>query len=440
MSGTDGAHDLAADAVAGRSEPGRGAGVPARYERRRPQRPTVSVIVPTYNERDNIDELLVRLGVALVDLDHEIIVVDDDSPDRTWQVVEEHATTNPRVAVLRRVGRRGLSSAVIEGMTVARGAVLAVIDADLQHDETVLPDLVSGVIDDGADICIGSRKAPGGSYGDFGRMRHFVSWAGDRTARLLLGVRVSDPMTGFFAVSRHRFDVLRPSLDPRGFKIGLELLARGPKPTIVEVPFQFRPRARGTTKLTGSVVFAYLWSVTGLALARRASRTASTYAAVALTALCIRLSLATMLVWALPELLASFVAFAVAGLFEFGLHRRITFAAQATMMWPHRLGRLFVFLAIGVHSMFALQGWIALLDDNPPPLDSALGVIVAVAASTLGIVLTVVLSYVANCALTWPAGRAQTLPASVAPEQPGSQPRAVNTSSTSPEISVTARR
>ena len=201
--------------------------------------PVVSVIVPTFNEAENIAEMLRRLTAAMAELDYEIIVVDDDSQDSTWRIAERLSLADTRIRVVRRVDERGLSSAVLAGMTAAGGRSLVVIDADLQHDETKIPDLVAAVVSDGADICLGSREVEGGSYGTFQRHRRFASWTGAALARQLLGLPVSDPMSGFFAVSRERFELLSDEVNPRGFKILLEFLARGPKPTVSEVGYEF---------------------------------------------------------------------------------------------------------------------------------------------------------------------------------------------------------
>ncbi|MEM9131011.1 MAG: glycosyltransferase [Actinomycetota bacterium] len=379
-------------------------GRPARYDRRRPARPTVSVIVPSYNERENINELLPRLGLVLADLDHEIVVVDDDSPDRTWEAAENLAADNPRIQVIRRVGRRGLSSAVIEGMTVARGRVLAVIDADLQHDETKLPDLVSAIIDDGAEVSIGTRESDGGSYGTWGPGRRLISRAGAQLAHVLLGVEVSDPMTGFFAVSRPRFDAIRRELDPQGFKIGLEMLARGDRPVVAEVGYEFRTRSWGETKLSGGVVIAYLWSVVGLAVARLASIRFATYAIIAVTGLSMRLSLLSMLDWVLPGPLPALVSFAIAGLFEFGLHERITFADRLRRRRRSAIGRLTLFHLVLAQSGMALSGTMALLENHRSSLGLGAGLTFVLLTSTVSVIATIALAFVTNGALTWPAG------------------------------------
>lgn len=241
-----------------------------------PSEPTVSVILPTYNEAGNIPVLLERLASALQDTAYEIIVVDDDSTDRTWQVAERTAKDDERIVVIRRTEERGLSSAVLAGMSAAGGRVLVVMDADLQHDERKIPELVAAIEGGEADVCLGSREADGGSYGSFQRRRRLISWAGAALARKLLRVPVTDPMSGFFAISRDRFELVGDEVNPRGFKIMLEFLARGPRPRVAEVGYRFGERVSGSTKLSGSVVVEYLRALAELfahRVARRAGLT-----------------------------------------------------------------------------------------------------------------------------------------------------------------------
>lgn len=244
--------------------------------------PLVSIIVPTYNEIDNIDAALDRIEAAMASgptgQGYEVVVVDDDSADGTWCRAQERAERDPRVRVLRRVGQRGLSSAVLAGMAMARGQILAVIDADLQHDERRLPDLVAEVLA-GADVCLGSREIAGGSYGSLSRRRVVASRSAAALARRTIGIEASDPMSGFFAVSRSRYQDLAGALNPRGFKILLEFLARGPEPRVAEVGYVFGRREAGTTKLSGPVVGAYLLSLIELATARRLRARRSTHSA-----------------------------------------------------------------------------------------------------------------------------------------------------------------
>lgn len=229
-------------------------------------RPTVSVVVPTYNEAENIAELLDRLGRALAGVRHEVIVVDDNSPDETWQTARAHASGNPAVRVIRRFEDRGLSSAVLAGMAVAEGRALAVIDADLQHDETALPEMVRSVTDGGSDVCIGTRWGPGGSLEEMPPIRRFCSRAVTLLARTLVTrTRTTDPLSGYFVISRSAYEATAPAIKPRGFKILLEFLGRGRDLRLSEVGYRFRARRRGETKLSANIVRNDLITILDLA-------------------------------------------------------------------------------------------------------------------------------------------------------------------------------
>jgi dolichol-phosphate mannosyltransferase len=252
--------------------------------------PALSVVVPTYNEADNIGELLDRLDVALADIDHEIIVVDDDSPDRTWQIARARSDNDTHVRVVRRLSDRGLSSAVLAGMAVADGRVLGVIDADLQHDEAALPEMATIVLDKEADICVGTRAGEEGSYGEWSRRRRLASWLAATMARLLLPVRTSDPMSGYFVVSREAYEQVGPDINPRGFKILLEFLARGTDLRVREVGYRFRTRTRGVTKLSGGIARNYLIAILDLRFGKRISPVFLMYCLVGATGVLVNLA------------------------------------------------------------------------------------------------------------------------------------------------------
>jgi dolichol-phosphate mannosyltransferase len=221
-------------------------------------RPTASVIIPTYNEKDNIFLLIERITNTLKNISFEIIVVDDNSPDGTWEIVENISKKNGAVRLIRRIEGRGLSTAVIAGMEAASGECFAVIDADLQHDETILPQMIDTVINRNYDVAIGSRGAEGGSYGEWSKARRFVSWVAASMAMIVLPVRIEDPMSGFFVISRDLFKRSVSSLNPRGFKILLEFIGRTKNIKIKEVGYTFRNRIHGETKLSGSVIRNYI--------------------------------------------------------------------------------------------------------------------------------------------------------------------------------------
>ena len=250
-----------------------------------PITPVVSVITPTFNEAENLPLLVERLHAALTDLPHEIIVADDNSPDGTWEVAEGLAERDPSIQVMRRFHDPGLSASVLDGMSVARGELLAVIDADLQHDETILPEMIATVRDGSADVCVGSRSTVGGGYGEWAASRRFVSWVATAIARLLLRVPVSDPMSGFFVVSRRAYEETAASINPQGFKILLEFVGRNRSLRVAEVGYEFSNRVHGETKLNRSVIRSYLLGVAELRLGRQVDPTFLLYVLVGLVGL-----------------------------------------------------------------------------------------------------------------------------------------------------------
>jgi dolichol-phosphate mannosyltransferase len=213
--------------------------------------PTLSVVIPSYNERPNVVPMIARLDAALAGIAWEAIYVDDDSPDGTATEVRRIAQTDPRVRCIRRIGRRGLASAVIEGALASSAAYVAVIDGDLQHDETRLPVMLRALQEGACDLAVASRHVAGGDdAGLANRWRHALSDGGIRLARLVLPTPLTDPMSGFFMLPRPLFEELARHLTGQGFKILLDLVLSAPAPLrVVEVPAQFRARVEGKSKL-----------------------------------------------------------------------------------------------------------------------------------------------------------------------------------------------
>jgi dolichol-phosphate mannosyltransferase len=216
---------------------------------------SLTVVVPCFNERDNVGPMVAALDRALAGQAWEVVFVDDDSPDGTAAAARALAQTDPRVRCIRRVGRRGLSSAVIEGALSSSADYVAVIDGDMQHDETRLP-LMMAALAGGADLAVGSRHVEGGdNTGLASPMRERLSNAGIRIARAVTRTNLSDPMSGFFMLRRSRFEALAARLTGQGFKILLDLVLASPVPLkIVEIPYKFRPRAAGESKLDALVL------------------------------------------------------------------------------------------------------------------------------------------------------------------------------------------
>lgn len=218
----------------------------------------LSIVVPTFNELHNIRELLRRLEATLGATGWEIVFVDDDSPDGTANEVRNIAQADPRIHCLQRVGRRGLASACIEGMLATSAPTIAVMDADLQHDETVLLKMLVEIEQNGADLVIGTRYADGGSTGDWNVSRKAMSQLATRMSQVILRQPVSDPMSGFFMLNRKVLDTTVHDLSALGFKILLDILATARQPLrIAEVPYCFRNRFAGESKLDEMVMWEY---------------------------------------------------------------------------------------------------------------------------------------------------------------------------------------
>jgi dolichol-phosphate mannosyltransferase len=221
--------------------------------------PALSVVVPTYNEAGNMAALTARLSVTLRAVDWELIVADDNSPDGTHRLAKQIGSGDPRVRCLRRVGRRGLAGACIDGILSSSAPYVAVMDGDLQHDEAILLRMLRRLEDGDADVVIGSRYCEGGSSDGLSGMRGAVSRFATALAKSLTRVSVSDPMSGFFAVRREAFETYASALSQDGFKILLDLLAtaRG-ELSVVEEPYAFRARQAGESKFDLRVGLEYL--------------------------------------------------------------------------------------------------------------------------------------------------------------------------------------
>ena len=224
----------------------------------------LTIVVPTLNERDNVDEphVIPRRGNfrrALAGVHWEIVFVDDDSTDGTIERVTEIAATRNNVRLIHRIGRRGLSSACIEGMLASAAPYLAVMDADLQHDERLLPEMLSLLKTGQFDIIVGSRFAEGAGLGGFPPERRLLTRAATYLGRALIKADLKDPMSGFFMLRREFFDDVVHNLSGIGFKILLDVFASASRPVrFRELPFEFGTRLHGRSKLDMLVSLEYL--------------------------------------------------------------------------------------------------------------------------------------------------------------------------------------
>lgn len=231
--------------------------------------PELAVIIPTFNERENIYELVRRLDTCLADIRWEVIFVDDDSPDGTARMVQALGMKDRRVRALSRIGRRGLSSACIEGMLASTAPYLAVMDADLQHDERLLPDMLRVLQQDGLDIVVGSRYIDGGGMGSWDASRQSISRFATRLSSLVLKADLKDPMSGFFMLKRETFNDAARNLSGIGFKILLDIFASSPRPLAFrELPYTFGVRHAGESKLDSMVAWEYIMMLLDKTLGR----------------------------------------------------------------------------------------------------------------------------------------------------------------------------
>ncbi len=235
------------------------------------QKLSFSLIIPTYNEGQNVPKIVNQLTKLLDEVlpgDYELILVDDNSPDETWKIAQELIPTYPQLRVMRRIEERGLSTAVIRGWQVAQGEILGVIDADLQHPPEILLKLLAE-IQRGADLAVASRHVEGGGVSDWSVIRRFLSRGAQTLGLLILpGVigRVTDPMSGYFLVRRSCLE--GKTLSPVGYKILIETLGRGDVRWIGEVGYVFQERQEGESKVTSKQYIEYLQHLVRLRFAR----------------------------------------------------------------------------------------------------------------------------------------------------------------------------
>ncbi len=287
----------------------------------------LAVVVPAFNEADNVAPLIERLDAALVGVRWQVIYVDDNSPDGTAEVVKQIAGKDPRVSCLRRVGRRGLAGAIIEGMLATAAAFVAVIDADLQHDEQLLRPMLELLRAGSADLVIASRYVgDGDANAGFSAVRAVGSRVATHLARYVLKSDVSDPVSGFFALRREVLDSVAPKLSTQGFKILFDLIsAHAGRLRIRELPYRFRERNAGASKLDSRVVIDYL----GLILSRASHNLVSPrlllFGLVGASGIAVHVAVLQVLPRAITFLPAQFVAALVAMTTNYFINNAVTY-------------------------------------------------------------------------------------------------------------------
>lgn len=356
--------------------------------------PELSVIVPTLNEAGNVEALYSAIADALAGLDWELIIVDDDSTDGTVGIVRALALKDRRVRCIRRIGRRGLAGAVIEGILASSAFAVAVIDADMQHDERLLPRMLQS-LRSGADLAIGSRHAADGSAeGGLSWWRRRVSEAATRAARSIFSIEASDPMSGFFMIRRDVAEKVAPRLSSQGFKILLDLLVSAARPLrIVEHGYEFRPRVAGASKLDSAVASEYIGLLVAKASGDRISARFLSFALVGLSGFVVHLLLLhSLLATTLLSFFEAQLASAVGAMtYNFALNNAFTYRDRRlkglSILWG--LLTFYAVCSVGAVANVGVASWIY---GNQP---------VWWLAGAAGAVMGAVFNYSATAAFTW---------------------------------------
>jgi len=354
----------------------------------------LSVIVPTFNERDNVLEVVRRLEAALAGIAWEVIFVDDDSEDGTSAQVRVAAQQNSKVRCIQRIGRRGLSSACIEGMLASAAPFLAVMDGDCQHDESVLPCMLGLLKAGDTDLVVGSRYLNGGGIGDWDPSRAKMSRFATRLGRLVVKQELSDPMSGFFVLRREVLELSVRRLSSLGFKILVDVIASSPRLLRVkEVPYQFGVRRAGESKLDSQAVWDYVMLLADKLFGHLVPVRFVSFMAVGTLGVVVHFAVLTTLFRALTFSFAqSQAAAALAAMTSnFGLNNALTYRDRRLKGWRWLKGWASFMLACSVGAL-ANVGIAAYLFSH-----STLWMLAALA----GIVVGAVWNYAVTAIYTW---------------------------------------
>jgi dolichol-phosphate mannosyltransferase len=363
--------------------------------------PLLAVIVPTFNERDNVVSLYELVTAALGGIPFEFIVVDDNSPDGTAAVVKELAQRRHNVRCIHRIGRRGLSSAVIEGISASAAPYFAVIDADHQHDERILPQMLDKALA-GDHVVVGTRYAGDGAVGEgLSKAREAGSRLATKLSGLLTGKALSDPMSGFFLMRRDVFDEIAPALSSEGFKILLDIIVsadrararRGKSLRIGEVPYTFRPRHAGESKMSSLVVVQFL----GLVLSKLTGGVLPTsfllFGLVGGLGVFVHMGVLwlTAAGFGFNFFWAQSTATIVAMTFNFVLNNELTYANKKLRGWRYVTGLLtfYAVCSFGAVANVSVANWIYILDRS------------FWIAGLAGVLMSVVFNYSVTKVFTW---------------------------------------
>ena len=324
--------------------------------------PELSVVVPTYNERRNVPLMVDLLREALAGLSWEVIFVDDNSPDGTAAAVHAVGETDRRVRCIRRFGRRGLAGACLEGMLASEARYVAVLDADLQHDETLLPAMLARLRDGKVDLVAASRRFGDGSDVGLSAARSAMSRFAGALARRMLRIELTDPMSGFFMLRRDALEAVAPALSKEGFKILLDIVATSGKLRVLELPYVFRPRRHGESKLDAQIALDFL----ALLIAKLSGDTVSfrflMFCLVGLTGIAIHMAALQVAVETLDLRFraAQTAAVVTAITWNFVLNNMLTYRDQRLNGWRFLTGllRFQLVCSVGAISNIGAASWI----------------------------------------------------------------------------------
>lgn len=347
-------------------------------------------MIPTYNERENLEELITRVNNALKEFKYEVVVVDDNSPDGTAELAEELSKRYP-IKVVRRPGKLGLASAVLDGVKACSGELVVVMDADLQHPPELIPKMVYEALN-GYDLVIASRYVRGGVISGWGIHRRLVSRIAVVLAKLLIpnARRINDPISGYFLFRREVVSSVISDLSPKGFKILLEVLVKGKYSKVVEVPYEFKVRRRGRSKLGLSELINYVVFLITLTPYLRLIKylvVGAVGTAVNLGVLyCLRYSLS------MEHFIASAIAIEASIINNFILHEHWTFRDRRIGRWVSRLVKFHGSTLVAVVTQYAIS----------QALHYGLS-IESTLAQLIGIVIGFIVNYVLSNRYVWAA-------------------------------------
>lgn len=361
-----------------------------------PQPAELSIVVPTYNEAGNVDELVRRVDAALPGIAWEIILVDDDSPDGTASRARTLYQRDARLRCLRRIGRRGLSSASIEGMLSSSAPFIAVMDGDLQHDPGVLRTMLDALRAGDADLVIGTRYAGGGSVGEWNQRRIRISRFATKLSTLVTRRPVSDPMSGFFALRRDVVESCARNLSSLGFKILLDIVASTPNSLrIKEVPFTFGTRLSGESKLSANVAWEYLLLLADKLVGRYVPVRFLAFAAIGAVGVGVHfLVLSTVFkLMAQGFAVSQAVATGIAIAFNYSVNNLLTYSGQSLRgtRWLRGLLSFYLICGIGAFANVGVSSYLFGQDTSWP------------LAALAGIAMSSVWNYAVSARYTWRA-------------------------------------